>query len=116
MPDVAASMNSLPKIVFSRTLEAALWNNTKLVKSGLVEEVRRMKREPGQDMVVLGSGTIVSQLTENRLIDEYQLVVHPIVLGRGRTMFEGVTERLVLKRINTRNFQNGNLLLCYGVD
>lgn len=66
-----------------------------------------------QDMVILGSGTIVSQLTPARLIDEYQLVVNPIILGKGRTMFEGVKDRLDLKRTSTRNFRNGNVVLCY---
>jgi dihydrofolate reductase len=113
MPDVAKGMNSLPKVVFSRTLDKATWNNTKLVKSGLVEEVRKMKNEPGDDMVILGSGSIVSQLSENRLIDEYQMVVNPIVLGQGRTMFEGLTEKLTMKRTKTRTFENGNVFLCY---
>jgi len=112
MPDVAKGMNNLPKVVFSRTLDQATWQNTRLVKSGLVEEVRRMKNESG-DMVILGSGTIVSQLSEHRLIDEYQIVVIPIVLGQGRTMFDGMKERLMLKRTKTRDFENGNVLLSY---
>jgi dihydrofolate reductase len=113
MPDVAKGINNMPKIVFSRTLDQASWNNTKLVKSGLVEEVQKMKNEPGEDMVILGSGSIVSQLSEHRLIDEYQIVVIPIILGQGRTMFEGMTEKLALKRTKTRTFENGNVLLCY---
>lgn len=113
MPDVAKGMNALPKVVFSRTLDEASWNNTRLVKSGLVEEVRKMKNESGEGMVILGSGSIVSQLSENRLIDEYQMVVNPIVLGQGRTMFEGLTEKLTLKRTRMRSFENGNVLLCY---
>jgi dihydrofolate reductase len=113
MPEVAEGMNNLPKVVFSRTLDKASWNNTKLVKSGLVEEVRKMKSEPGEGMVILGSGSIVSQLSEHRLIDEYQMVVNPIVLGKGRTMFDGVTKRLRMKRTKTRTFENGNVLMCY---
>jgi len=62
MPEIAEGMNNLPKAVFSRTLDKASWNNTRLVKSGLVEEVRKMKDEAGEDMVILGSGSIVSQL------------------------------------------------------
>jgi dihydrofolate reductase len=113
MPTVAEGMNNLPKVVFSRTMDQATWNNTKLFKGNLIEEVSRMKSEPGDDMVLMGSGTIVSQLTQARLIDEYQLVVHPLVLGRGRTLFEGVTEQLPLKRVNSRAFGNGNVLLTY---
>jgi dihydrofolate reductase len=113
MPDVAEGMNNLPKIVFSRTLDEASWNNTKLVKSDLVEEVRKLKNEPGDDIVILGSGSIVSQLSEHKLIDEYQFVLNPLVLGKGRTMFDGMKDRLPMKRTKTRTFENGNVLLCY---
>ncbi len=113
MPEVAEGMNNLPKVVFSRTMDKAEWNNTKLVKGNIVEEVSKMKSEPGDDMVIMGSGTIVSQLTQERLIDEYQLIVHPLVLGSGRTLFEGVKQRLPLKRVNSRTFGNGNVLLTY---
>ncbi|HEX6716747.1 MAG TPA: dihydrofolate reductase family protein [Pyrinomonadaceae bacterium] len=116
MPTVAEGMNNLPKVVFSRTLTEATWNNTKLVKGNIAEEVSRMKSEPGDNMVIMGSGTIVSQLTQERLIDEYQFVVHPLVLGSGRTLFEGVKDRLPLKRINSRTFGNGNVLLTYVIE
>lgn len=113
MPVVAERMNNLPKVVFSRTLDKASWQNTKLVKTGMVDEVRRMKTERGDGMVIMGSGTIVSQLAQEGLIDEFQCVVNPIVLGKGRTMFDGVKERLNLKRTTTRTFGNGNVVLCY---
>jgi dihydrofolate reductase len=113
MPTVAEGMNNLPKVVFSRTMDKATWNNTKLVKDNIAEEVRKMKSEPGDDMVIMGSGTIVSQLTEAHLIDEYQIIVHPLVLGSGRTMFEGVKGKLRLKRTSSRTFKNGNVLLNY---
>ena len=112
-PIVAERMNSLPKVVFSRTLDKASWNNTKLVKNDMAAEIRRMKKEPGKDMVIFGSGSIVSQLAQEGLIDEYQMVVNPIVLGKGRTMFEGIKEKLTLKLTKTRTFGNGNVLLCY---
>ncbi|HEY3040646.1 MAG TPA: dihydrofolate reductase family protein [Pyrinomonadaceae bacterium] len=112
-PVVAQRMNSFPKVVFSRTLDQASWNNTKLVKGDMAAEVRRMKQEPGEGMAILGSGTIVSQLTSERLIDEYQVVVTPVVLGEGRTMFDGVKEKLNLKLTKTRAFGNGNVFLCY---
>ena len=113
MPAVAERMNNLPKVVFSRTLEGASWSNTKLVKGDLIAEIRKMKNEPGGDMAILGSGSIVSQLAHYGLIDEYQIVVVPVVLGRGRTMFEGVRKQLSLRLTKTRAFVNGNVLLCY---
>jgi dihydrofolate reductase len=112
-PIVAERMNSLPKVVFSRTLDKASWNNTKLVKGDMAAGIRKMKEEPGKDMVIFGSGSIVSQLAQESLIDEYQIVVNPIVLGKGRTMFEGIKEKLNLKLTKTRTFGNGNVLLCY---
>jgi dihydrofolate reductase len=110
---VAEGMNSMPKVVFSRTLDQASWNNTKLVKGDLAAEIRRMKKEPGNDMVILGSGSLVSQLAQEDLIDEYQIVVNPVVLGGGRTMFDGIQQTLSMKLIKTRTFGNGNVLLCY---
>jgi dihydrofolate reductase len=113
MPSVAEQMDKLPKVVFSRTLEHASWNNTKLVKGNLTDEVQKMKKEPGEDIVIFGNGSIVSQLTEAGLIDEYQFIVDPIVLGKGRTMFDGIKEQLPLKLKQTRIFSNGNVLLSY---
>jgi dihydrofolate reductase len=112
-PVVAERMNSLPKVVFSRTLDKATWNYTKVVKGDLAAEVRKLKNEPGSDMVIMGSGTIVSQLAQAGLIDEYQIALNPIVLGKGRTMFEGINEKLNLKLTKTRAFANGNVFLCY---
>jgi dihydrofolate reductase len=113
MPAVAERMNALPKAVFSRTMEKASWTNTRLIKDDLAESARKMKNEPGSGIVILGSGTIVSQLAQAGLIDEYQFVIHPIVLGQGRTMFEGVRGKLALKLTKSRTFGNGNILLCY---
>ena len=113
MPRVAEGMNRAPKIVFSRILETASWNNTRLLKGDPAEEMRKLKQEPGPSMVILGSGSIVSQLTQANLIDEYQIVVHPIVLGAGRTMFEGVKSKLRLKLTKSRAFSNGSVLSCY---
>jgi len=110
---VAEGMNNLPKVVFSRTLDKAVWRNTTLVKSDIGAAVRKMKTEPGQDMIILGSGSIVSQLAQAGLIDEYQLIMNPIVLGKGRTMFDGIKGKVALKRTKTRSFGNGNVLLCY---
>jgi dihydrofolate reductase len=112
-PVVAERMNNLPKLVFSRTLDKASWNRTRLVKDGLTAEMRKLKSEPGNDMAIMGSGTIVSQLTQERLIDEYQIVVIPVVLGAGRTMFDGVEGKFGLALTETRGFRNGNVLLRY---
>jgi dihydrofolate reductase len=112
-PVVAAAMNSVPKVVFSRTLDKASWNNTKLVRGDIVSEVRKMKAVPGPDMAILGSGSIVSQLAIENVIDEYHMVVDPVALGKGRTMFEGIQKMLVLKLKKTRPFKNGKVLLCY---
>lgn len=112
-PVVAERINSQPKVVFSRTLDKVSWSNAKLVKGDPATEVRKMKAASGPLMVIMGSGTIVSQLVQEGLIDEYQVVVNPIVLGKGRTMFEGVKDKLTLKQTKTRTFGNGNVLLCY---
>ena len=112
-PVVAEQMNKLPKVVFSRTLDSVSWQNTRLMKGNLAEEVRKLKREPGEDMVIMGSGSIISQLAPAKVIDEYQLVVNPIILGAGRTMFDGIKEKLNLKLTKSRTFSNGNELLCY---
>jgi dihydrofolate reductase len=112
-PVVADRMNALPKVVFSKTLREASWNNTRLMTGDLAAEVRKLKAEPGPGMVIMGSGRIVAQLASAGLIDEYQVVVNAVVLGAGRTMFEGVTPRLMLKRTSARTFENGNVFLCY---
>jgi dihydrofolate reductase len=112
-PVIAEQMNNLPKVVFSRTLDKPSWKNTKLVRDDIAAEVRKMKNEPGSPMVIMGSGSIVSQLTEAGVIDEFQLVVNPLVLGRGKTMFDGVKEKVALKLTKTRSFSNGNVVLYY---
>jgi dihydrofolate reductase len=112
-PVVAKGMNEMPKVVFSRTLDRASWSNTKLVKGDLATEVRKMKNEAGPDMVIFGSGSIISQLAQQNLIDEYQIALIPIVLGKGRTMFKGVQEKFNLKLTKSRTFRNGTVFVCY---
>jgi len=112
-PIVAAGMNKAEKIVFSRTLDRVDWNNTRLVKSDMIAEIRKLKQQSGTDLTVLGSGSIVSQLAQERLIDEFQILLNPVVIGRGKTMFEGVKDRFSLKLTKTRVFGNGNILLNY---
>jgi dihydrofolate reductase len=113
MPVVAREMNSRRKVVFSRTLEEASWSNTRLVKSDLVAEIQRMKSEPGEGLAILGSGSLVAQLAQAGLIDEVQMVVAPLALGEGRTMFEGMQEKLPLRLTKSRTFRNGRAFLVY---
>lgn len=112
-PVVAEGMNASEKIVFSRTLDAVHWQNTRLVSDDMLGEVRRLKQGSGKDLAVLGSGTIVAQLAAADLIDEYQILLNPVALGRGRTLFEGIGKPVHLKLIRSRVFGNGNVLLCY---
>jgi len=112
-PIVATKMNSSPKVVFSRTLNKAEWNNTRLVKSAMEEEIRKLKELPGKDIALLGSGNVMSQLAQQGLIDEYRIMMNPLVLGRGTPLFNGIRERIDLRLLKTRTFRNGNVLLYY---
>ena len=112
-PIVAGLMNSLPKIVLSRTLETAEWNNTTLEKDDGPAAIARLKQQPGKDMAIFGSGTVVTALTERGLIDEYRIFVNPVVLGSGKSMFSGLTHELKLHLIEARPFRSGNVLLSY---
>lgn len=112
-PVVAAGMNSSEKVVFSRTLEKAEWANTRLVKGDPVSEVRKLKQGSGRNLTVLGSGSLVAQFARAGLIDEYEILLNPVVLGSGKTMFEGVKDRFRLRLVSSRVFGNGNVLLTY---
>ncbi len=112
-PIVAEGMNNADKIVFSRTLKKAGWNNTWLVKDNIEEEIKKMKQMPGKDMTLLGSGSILTQFAEQGLIDEYQIMVDPVVLGDGTSLFTGIKHMLNLKLTTTRTFKSGVVLLCY---
>ena len=122
---VAEGMSQVRKVVFSKTLTQVEWQNTTIVQGDLVTEVREMKRQRGPDLVILGSGSIVAQLAWAGLIDEFQVVVVPVVLGAGRTMFEGAAGSgkskssdgpLNLKLLKSRSFKNGNVVLWYATD
>jgi len=113
LPIVAERMNNLPKVVFSRTMEKAEWNNTRVVGGDIVAAIRSMKAEPGPGMAIMGSGTIVSEIASSGVIDEYQVVVNPLVLGAGRTMFEHVKNRIHLDLASFKKFQNGKIYLSY---
>jgi dihydrofolate reductase len=113
MPAVAEGMNRMTKYVVSRTMTDAAWQNTTLLRGDLVSAVRTQKQSDGPGIVILGSGSIVAQLAAAKLIDRYQLVVKPVVLGDGRTMFDGVPGPIALKPMHTRTFGNGSVLLSY---
>ena len=113
LPEIAEGINGLPKFVASRSLDKATWNNTTILKGDLVDEVTRLKKGSGSRIVIMGSGTIVAQLAKHKLIDEYTLIFVPIVLGRGRTLFEGLDDKVTLKRIKERAFENGNVVVTY---
>jgi dihydrofolate reductase len=112
-PIVVERMNNMPKFVFSTTLDKASWNNTTLLKGDLPTQVRRLKRQPGPNIVVMGSGSIVAQLAAAGLVDEYQIVLNPLVVGDGRTLFEGLKKKLPMKLARSRAFDNGNVVLFY---
>jgi len=113
MPEVAAGMNRAQKYVFSRSLQKTDWANTTVLNGDPAQEIARLKRENGPGLTVLGSGSIVKQLTAAGLIDDYQLMICPVILGGGRTLFEGNTGRPVLKLANSRVFKNGRVFLHY---
>jgi dihydrofolate reductase len=113
LPEIADAMNRLPKFVASRSLDKATWSNTTLLRGDLAAEVKKLKTRPGSSIVIMGSGTIVAQLSKQGLIDEYTFVMIPIVLGTGRTLFEGLETRLALKRTRERTFHNGNVVVTY---
>lgn len=111
-PDVAERMNSGRKVVVSRSVKRPDWQNTEVISRDLVNAVRRMKAK--ETIVIMGSGKVIAQLAEaGDVIDDYQLIVNPIVLGKGRTMFDGVTRPFELKLGEVRSFKNGKISLIY---
>ncbi len=112
-PIVAKGMNRANKIVFSNTLKKPEWENTKVISGNIVEEIKRMKKKPGNDMTLLGSGSILTQFTDADLIDEYQVMVDPVAIGEGASIFKGLKNKLDLTLTDTRIFKSGVVLLCY---
>jgi len=111
----ADRMNGLPKFVVSTTLEKVEWNNSRLIKENIPEEVSRLKQQPGQNILIYGSGDLVQTLMQSDLIDEYWLLVYPIVLGSGKRLFQdGSKTTLSLKE--TKTFSSGVVVLCYQPD
>ncbi len=115
-PIIAKKMNAMPKIVFSRTLEKVGWNNSRLIKENIAEEISSLKQRPGKDLIVFGSSDLAVSLIQMHLIDEYRIMVNPVVLGDGKPLFKGIEDKLNLKLRNTKTFGSGNVLLYYQPD
>src|SRR5215467_3499723 len=111
-PGHASLMNSLPKIVFSKTLEKAEWNNSRIVRDHIPEEIARLKAQPGKDMVIDGSPSLIHSFAQMGLIDEYRIRLHPVVLGSGKPLFK---DKTTLKLVEARPFRSGVVLLRYEV-
>jgi dihydrofolate reductase len=112
MVDFARMLDNKPKYVVSSTLDKVQWNNSFLIKGPLADEVSKLKLE-GKNLVLSASRTLASELARLGLIDEYRLLVHPIVAGRGPRLFEGITDRLDLKLADSRRFSSGVVMLRY---
>jgi dihydrofolate reductase len=112
-PVIAAQMNAFPKIVISRTLDRADWNNTRLIKDNVAEEIARLKQQPGKDLAIFGSANLTASLMQMGLVDEFRIMVNPVILGAGTPLFKGVNQPIKLKLIKTRTFNSGNVLLYY---
>jgi dihydrofolate reductase len=112
-PIIAEKMNNLSKIVFSKKIDKATWNNSKMFSEINAEEIKKMKQAPGKDIAIFGSGIIVSTLTELGLIDEYRFIVNPVILGKGRTLFANLQKKPNLKLLKIHEFKSGNVSLSY---
>ena len=114
-PIVADKMNKVSKLVFSKTLDKAEWDNTRLVREHVAEEISKLKQQPGKDLAIFGSSDLAVSLLQMGLIDELRMMVNPVVLGSGKTLFNGIREKLNLKLLKTRTFRSGNVLLYYQI-
>jgi dihydrofolate reductase len=106
-------MNSIQKYVFSTTLSEVAWNNTRQLKGSLAAEVSELKRQAGQDIVVFGSGNLVHQLTQENLVDEYRVMIFPIIVGSGKRLFQEGSKQKALKLVETQTFSSGVVVLTY---
>lgn len=110
--EFAAVMDRVPKIVFSNTLNDTGWETATLAKEGLEKTVTKLKQQPGDD-IFIGSPSLISALTESGQIDEYQLCIHPVIIGKGLLLFRTVTDRKVLKLLRTKTFGSGAVVHYY---
>jgi dihydrofolate reductase len=111
--EIADFMNSVPKVVFSRTLERVDWSNTRLVTENAEEEVTRLKQQPGKDLFIFGSANLSSTLIRHGLIDEYRLGLNPLALGGGNPLFKPSPDRLRLRLLEATPLKSGVVLLRY---
>lgn len=110
----AGYMNNTPKYVVSRTLEEPLeWQNSTLIKGDAAEEITRLKQQPGKDISITGSGTLVRSLLQDDLLDELRVMVHPIVVGSGKRLFEEGDDKMVLRLVDMKTFSTGVVYLTY---
>jgi len=112
-PEVAGGMNGADKYVFSNSLKDASWENTKIIRGNFEEEIIRLKKTAGKDITVLGSGSILNQLAENNLLDELMIMVDPVILEKGTTVFNDCRNRLKLQLTDSKTFKSGTVLLSY---
>lgn len=113
-PIVAGKMNLMPKLAFSETEQKVDWNNTKLItKNRVAEEIGKLKQQSGKPLLMLGSNNLAVSFIEMGLLDEVRVIVNPVALGAGHSLFVGLTKTLNLKLIRTHEFKSGNVLLCY---
>jgi dihydrofolate reductase len=112
-PVIAGKMNTIDKIVFSKTLDNPEWNNTRLITKNIAYEVLKLKRQPGKDIAIFGSSDLSATLMQLELIDEYRIMINPVILGKGRYLFKGINDRFNLKLLNIKTFRSGNVLLYY---
>jgi dihydrofolate reductase len=110
---VADKLNSQPKFVVSSTLEKAEWNNTTLIKGNVAGEIRKLKQQPGGDIRLSGSATLAQSLMQAGLVDEFWLLVHPVVVGRGKRLFADGMDVAGLKLVESKAFRSGVVLLRY---
>jgi len=110
---MAVWLNEATKLVFSKSLKEATWKNTRLLRELDPRKIEALKRQPGGDIIMFGSGSIASQLTQHGLIDEYQFVVSPLLLGGGRSLLSGVSARQKLELLEAKPFRAGNVMLRY---
>ena len=112
--EYADMMNGYPKYVVSTTLEETLeWNNSRLIKGNIAEEVLRLKQQPGKNVLIFGSADLVHTLMQHDLIDEYRLMVFPVVVGSGKRLFKDGSDTTVLRLVETKRFGSGVVVLSY---
>lgn len=112
-PVIAELMNQIDKIVFSKSLEKAHWDHARVISEGLLDEVKKLKSIPGKDVFIFGSADLSSTFIDHDLIDEFRIMINPLILGNGTPMFKNITTKIDLQLLKTKVFGNGNVLLNY---